>query len=123
LPLLDKDIINFAFGIDVSLKKDKYILRKAVENLLPQDIVWRKKQGFGTPYIEWMMSDKMLSHVLECLNSGKLLTEICDQDALVKMVNLVLNAHESPKVASLSPMNVVWNLFALQVWSDTWFKR
>ena len=56
-PFLDKDLIDFAQSIPASLKMkitgddarettEKWILRKACEDLLPADIVWRKKAQF-----------------------------------------------------------------------------
>jgi len=47
-PFLDEDFVRFALEISPELKvKDgvgKYILRKSFENLLPAEIVWRKKE-------------------------------------------------------------------------------
>ena len=56
-PFLDKDLIDFAQSLPASLKMkitgddarettEKWILRKACEDLLPADIVWRKKAQF-----------------------------------------------------------------------------
>jgi asparagine synthase (glutamine-hydrolysing) len=50
VPFLDKDIIELAAGIPGSLMMrrgvEKYILRRAVDPLLPSSIVWRRKRGF-----------------------------------------------------------------------------
>ncbi|MEO1694106.1 MAG: asparagine synthase (glutamine-hydrolyzing) [Pseudomonadota bacterium] len=54
-PFLDRDLIDFAQTIPSSLKMrrtddgqtiEKWILRKATEDLLPHDLVWRKKAQF-----------------------------------------------------------------------------
>ncbi len=54
-PFLDRDLIDFAQSIPASLKMrtepdgtttEKWILRKACEDLLPEDLVWRKKAQF-----------------------------------------------------------------------------
>ena len=54
-PFLDRDLIDFAQSIPASLKMrtgldgtttEKWILRKACEDLLPRDLVWRKKAQF-----------------------------------------------------------------------------
>ena len=34
--------------------KRKYILKKAAEKLLPREVVWRKKAGFGAPIRSWL---------------------------------------------------------------------
>ena len=50
VPFLDKDIINLVACIpgNMMLRRglEKYILRRAVEPLLPPSIVWRRKRGF-----------------------------------------------------------------------------
>lgn len=53
-PFLDRDLIGFAQSIPAALKMkpvdgqtvEKWILRKACEDLLPHDLVWRKKAQF-----------------------------------------------------------------------------
>jgi asparagine synthase (glutamine-hydrolysing) len=55
-PFLDRDLIDFAQSIPASLKMrldestgettEKWILRKACEDLLPSDLIWRKKAQF-----------------------------------------------------------------------------
>lgn len=56
-PFLDRDLIDFAQSIPASLKmkiidekthetREKWILRKACEDLLPADLVWRTKAQF-----------------------------------------------------------------------------
>src|SRR2546422_8794050 len=50
VPFLNKEMIEFAARMPAELKlkglKRKYILKRAAEKLLPQDVVWRKKAGF-----------------------------------------------------------------------------
>jgi len=36
---------------------EKYILKRAVENLLPSEIVWRQKRGMGVPLTSWCLND------------------------------------------------------------------
>lgn len=59
-PFLDHKLIEYVMGIPTALKfknyQQKYILKKAVKNLLPKEIIDRKKQGFGVPIYEWFFS-------------------------------------------------------------------
>ncbi len=61
VPFLDHKFVEFAMGIPAALKTknkvSKYILKKTVEGVLPNDIIYRKKQGFGVPVYEWFMDD------------------------------------------------------------------
>jgi asparagine synthase (glutamine-hydrolysing) len=55
VPFADKDFVKFFMGIDPALrmfddeKIEKYLLRKAFSNsgLLPEEILWRRKNGFS----------------------------------------------------------------------------
>ena len=58
VPFLNKELVELASRMPVDLKlkglKRKYILKRAAEKLLPHDIVWRKKAGFGAPIRSWL---------------------------------------------------------------------
>jgi asparagine synthase (glutamine-hydrolysing) len=58
VPFLNVEMIELAARMPPSLKlrglKRKYILKKAAEHLLPHDVVWRKKAGFGAPIRAWL---------------------------------------------------------------------
>ena len=76
-PFLDEDFVRFALEIGPELKVKegigKYILRKSFEGLIPQEIIWRKKEpieyGSGSnrlhKLIENMISDEEFQSVKE----------------------------------------------------------
>ena len=53
VPFLDPDLMNWAAGLSVDQKlrggTTKWVLRKAMEGLLPHDTIYRPKTGFGVP--------------------------------------------------------------------------
>ena len=57
-PLLDHKLIEFVTNIPTELKlkgiETKYIFKKAMEGIVPHDILYREKQGFGVPINEWI---------------------------------------------------------------------
>ena len=57
VPFLDHRLVEFAFRVPGSLKvKDgvaKYILKQAVKDLLPREIIHRPKVGFHVPVTRW----------------------------------------------------------------------
>jgi len=71
VPFLNLEMLELAARMPTSLKlrglKRKYILKRAAEQLLPREIVWRKKAGFGAPIRSWLrgplrpMVDDLLS--------------------------------------------------------------
>ncbi|HEX5704175.1 MAG TPA: asparagine synthase (glutamine-hydrolyzing) [Pyrinomonadaceae bacterium] len=58
VPFLNVEMLELAARMPTSLKlrglKRKYILKKAAETLLPREVVWRKKAGFGAPIRSWL---------------------------------------------------------------------
>ena len=57
-PLLDHRLVEFAArlpeGMRVRGSVGKHLLKKTLERYLPQDILYRPKQGFVTPIAEWL---------------------------------------------------------------------
>jgi len=57
-PFLDQDIVAFAMALPPRMKHrdgaGKYVLRQAMDGILPPEILSRRKQGFGTPMVEWL---------------------------------------------------------------------
>ncbi|MBB3980465.1 asparagine synthase (glutamine-hydrolyzing) [Sphingobium fontiphilum] len=56
-PLLDHRLVEFAARLPVSQRirgaSGKYLMKKAMEAYLPQDILYRPKMGFVTPISQW----------------------------------------------------------------------
>jgi len=61
VPFLDPEIVEFAAGLpdDYRIRggQGKHILKKAMEGMLPQDIIYREKRGFPLPLREWLQGD------------------------------------------------------------------
>ncbi|HPG57148.1 MAG TPA: asparagine synthase (glutamine-hydrolyzing) [Candidatus Wallbacteria bacterium] len=60
VPFLDHKFVELAMGIPEKIKTRngvlKYILKKAVRGVIPDEIIDRPKQGFGVPVREWLFS-------------------------------------------------------------------
>ncbi len=58
VPFLNHELVEMAARMPPALKlsglKRKYILKRAAESLLPREVVWRKKAGFGAPVRSWL---------------------------------------------------------------------
>src|SRR5262245_56508999 len=58
VPLLDPDVVALAAGLPVEFKQrgtaGKWIFKKAMEPLLPRDVIYRPKSGFGAPLRSWL---------------------------------------------------------------------
>lgn len=76
VPFLDHKFVELALSIPTAIKtKDdtlKYILKKSVRGLIPDELIDRKKQGFGVPVYEWFF-DRLGNQARQDLN------DFCDQ--------------------------------------------
>jgi asparagine synthase (glutamine-hydrolysing) len=61
VPFLDRELVDWAASVPLSAKirggSTKWVLRKAMEPMLPPAIISRPKTGFGVPLRTWMRSD------------------------------------------------------------------
>jgi len=57
-PFLDYELVEFIMGLPLKLKlkgfTSKYILKKAMKDLLPDEVINRSKKGFGVPIAKWV---------------------------------------------------------------------
>ncbi|CAN5393939.1 asparagine synthase (glutamine-hydrolyzing) [soil metagenome] len=114
-PFLDPRVAQFAASIPFEYKlkgnKGKYILKKAVEPLLPKNILHRPKKGFGIPIAEWLKGRlNPLMHDLlapERLKNQGLFDE--------KFVQKLIKEHET-NIASHHKQ--LWTLLVFQLWFD-----
>src|SRR5262249_7067469 len=60
-PFLDQKVVEFAGGLPTLYKLNglttKYLLKKIAAGLLPQNIIQRKKKGFGVPVSRWLSAE------------------------------------------------------------------
>lgn len=90
LPFLNHELVEFVFSLPSQLKMHegwtKFLLRKAMDKKLPDEIVWRKeKVGFETPQKNWMQDPALLEYIHESkrklINAGILNKAVLDKPA------------------------------------------
>lgn len=88
LPFLSHDLVSFVFSLPAAMKINdgytKWLLRKLMDNRLPEETVWQKrKTGFEPPQKKWMEQQAMQELVIEAkkklVNDGILDKIVLDQ--------------------------------------------
>jgi asparagine synthase (glutamine-hydrolysing) len=115
VPFLDHTFVEFSSRIPDRLRihgaTQKYVLKKAVEDLLPHDIVYRKKMGFPTPLREWLL-DARAEPLYQAIRSRDgLLSDLLD----IREVSALIDRHRSGLEDSTDR---IWRLLNLQLWGD-----
>lgn len=107
-PFLDHRLVEFVMSIPENIKAKnnapKYILKKSVKNILPSEILNRKKEGFGLPLSDWYSSKlrKVIQSELLKLCSK---VDLFDKE---KINDLLSNPYRG--------MISIWSLFAFSLW-------
>jgi asparagine synthase (glutamine-hydrolysing) len=122
VPFLDKKLVELAVNMpsDVKTKNGdtKHILKKAAEGIIPDGIIRRKKQGFGTPIAEWLRSNSPLSKRMSGIIMNSKLRErnILDYDRAEELIS-------SHRKGRGDRSFKLWNLITLSLWYDRWFEK
>lgn len=107
VPFLDHRFVEMAMSIPASLKTKhgtlKYLLKKSVRGLIPDELIDRKKQGFGVPINEWLF-DKLGDYTKQVLNDFCRKTDFFDSVA----VNSLLQKGNNPKIWYLLNFALWW---------------
>lgn len=94
----------------------KYILKKALEGIVPQKIIWRKKSGFGAPIRAWL--NGALRPMVDDLLSDNVIRRrgYFEPAAIRKLIDADRSGLEYNS-------NHIWQLLTLELWHQTFIDR
>jgi len=117
-PFLDKELLDFMCKLPDNLKfKDglgKYLLKKAFKDLLPEDIIYKRKQGFTPPDRTWYKRE--LKYYIESLLLSKrsLIHEYINK----KAIENIIKRHNNGEDKRLE----IWSLLFFEGWCRTFLR-
>lgn len=107
-PFLDIDLVDFVRKIPHTYKyrngRTKYILKKALEPVLPRKILYRQKKGFGMPVGKWFQGGYLSL-------DGKRYPSCLDQ-------GFIKQSLESHRQNRIDNRLFLWNAWLLSVWGS-----
>ena len=113
VPLLDHKLIEFVMNIPPELKmkglETKYILKKAMEGIVPREILYREKQGFGIPISEWI-NVQLRERIHSDLSDKRTLERRYFEKSYIQTL---LDEHSAKRRDHSS---VLWSLWMLELW-------
>lgn len=114
VPFLDHKLVEFAMTIPSSFNVDghknrKVILKKAVADMVPTEVMYRPKKGFALPYGDWLRG--LLSPLCReaLLSDNAWVNEYLNQD----YIHRLLGAQQKRRFGT---DRKVWSLLALELW-------
>ncbi|HEY8203734.1 MAG TPA: asparagine synthase C-terminal domain-containing protein, partial [Pyrinomonadaceae bacterium] len=119
VPFLDHHLIEYAMGLPRELKvkgaTGKHILKRALESILPRDLLYKPKRGFGAPAREWFRGPRGEDLVQLVMNSRIRERDLFDY----KFVERLVDQHRREQNDWSAHL---WCLLNLSVWYDRWIK-
>jgi len=123
VPFLDHRVVEFSATVPSRLKlaglshpKTKYILKKAMHNILPNEIIYRGKEGFSIPIKNWLKTD-LKPMMMEVLAPEKIRAEgFFNVDYIEQLKTEHLNNTENHS-------HRLWALMMFGIWYDNYIRK
>jgi asparagine synthase (glutamine-hydrolysing) len=113
VPFLDHVLVEFTARIPAQYSvrglAGKFILKSAVEDLLPRDIVYRQKMGFPTPWAYWLAGPQLDHLERMLLEPQSLARGFFNPDSLKRLFAEHRRGHRDHG-------NRIWRLLNLETW-------
>jgi asparagine synthase (glutamine-hydrolysing) len=114
-PYLDPQLVAYTGRLPERFKvrglQKRYLFRRAMQGILPEEILRKKKQGFGLPIAVWLRSDRAFqSMVRDALFDPRARARGWWESAFVERL---LGEHER---GSWDHADYIWRLFVLELW-------
>ena len=113
VPFLDHTFVEFAMRMPDRLKirrgTQKWVLKKAVEDLLPQEILYRKKLGFPTPWSRWLKGPQ-LQEIRDLLLEPRSMDRRLFKRAAIERL------FDEHKGGHVDHYDRIWRLLNLELW-------
>jgi asparagine synthase (glutamine-hydrolysing) len=119
VPFLDHHLVEYAMSLPTDLKikgtSGKHILKRALEKVLPADLLYRPKRGFGAPIREWFRgeSGEVLGGMI--MNSSIRRRELFDYEFVARLID------EHRRGARDWSFHL-WALLNVSLWYERWIK-
>ena len=120
VPFLDHKFLEFCAGIPPEMKlkglTKKHLLKQAVSNYLPKDVITHRKQGFVGPMTRWLKNE-LKPFVVDTLAEKKLRKHDLINPVVVRRI---LDEHFSGKEIHDT---LIWSLVVFQNWFDLYMDK
>jgi asparagine synthase (glutamine-hydrolysing) len=115
-PFLDPRVAEFAASLPCNYKlrgqKTKYILKKAVKEMLPPFVTRRPKKGFGVPVAEWL-KEKLRPLARDLLSPARV------RRAGVFNANYVARLQDEHERGIANHRKLLWTLLMFELWHES----
>ena len=111
-PFLDYQLVEFMLQVPGHLKfkhnTTKYLLKKAAEGILPHDIIYRPKVGFGAPLVQWFEHGSYFPAYFEKLADDAMESSRGDFTSLPWYVDAGMNKNDNHRAVQNWVLQQLW---------------
>jgi asparagine synthase (glutamine-hydrolysing) len=117
VPFLDHQLVEYAMGLPRAAKVEggsgKHILKRALEEVLPHDLLYQRKRGFGAPVREWFRESLGGWFDEHLINSSMRRRDLLDYAFVSRML-------EEHRQRTRDWGFHLWALLNLSLWYERW---
>lgn len=115
VPFLDNDLVQFAQSIPNKIKTpgghQKWLLKKSLDGIIPNEILYGKKTGFGVPFAFWV-TNALSSLLFDNLQSFN------DRNPNVFDIKQVKRLYEMQKAGTGNYGFLLWKVLNFVLWAN-----
>jgi asparagine synthase (glutamine-hydrolysing) len=120
VPFLDHHLVEYALGLPRELKvagrSGKHILKRSLEEILPHDLLYSPKRGFGAPVREWFRNGLAGWFDSHLMNSTMRRRDFFDYQFIARLLD---EHRRGTKEWGFH----LWALLNLSLWYERWIER
>ena len=115
-PFLDTALVEFVYNLPCEFKLsktgNKIILKEILAEIFPADFVYRKKQGFGAPLLQWLTESGVKNELQRIAHdSNHPLYRYLSQDTVRTII-------DNSATYDKKTVQKVWSLLSLALWLE-----
>ena len=114
VPMLDRDVVEFAYRIPIGYKYDtagisKKILKTILYRYVPKEMLDRPKKGFSVPLKRWLMTGDTAQWAADSILSSRLVQDgYFDRDVLARIWKRFQKDQKN--------VQIVWEVLMAEQW-------
>ncbi len=119
-PFLDTALVEFVYNLPWKFKinktENKIILKDILSEIMPKDFVYRRKQGFGAPIVDWLKEKVLQDEIHKILtDNAHPMYKYLDRETVRKII-------EKKDRYTKSSIRKIWSILCLGIWFELHYK-
>jgi asparagine synthase (glutamine-hydrolysing) len=115
VPFLDAELVEFCMGLPAKVKipfgRKKWLLKKAISGMLPDDILHQRKQGFTVPFGSWLQKSLKQLFNDHCERFRGSYRDVLNHNHINRLYMQMINGEKDNSF-------VLWKVLNFMIWAN-----